>query len=162
MSGRRVLVAGLGNVFLGDDGFGVEVATRLRARAWPEGVRVVDFGLRGIDLAYALEQCDAAILVDATARGGAPGTLYVLEPGIDRNGATDPEPHAMTPDRALRWLGPTAAPRTLRLVGCEPATFEPDEDEMGLSPPVLAAVDEAMRIVESLVGQMLDGGSADA
>ena len=76
----RLLVAGIGNIFLGDDAFGVEVAQRLMKRPQSDGVRVVDFGIRSFDLALALERCDAAILVDATARGGAPGTLYVLEP----------------------------------------------------------------------------------
>ena len=160
MTAPRVLVAGLGNVFLRDDGFGVEVAIRLRARTWPEGVQVVDFGLRGFDLAYALQRCDAAILVDAMTRGGAPGTLYVVEPELGGEPRA-PETHAMTPDRVLSSLG-AEAPNTVRLVGCEPATFEPEFDESGLSPPVQAAVDEAVRIVEALIPEMSAAGGADA
>src|SRR5438270_13830731 len=78
---QRILVAGIGNIFFGDDGFGVAVARRLAQRALPDGVQVVDFGIRGLDLAYALlEDYDAVILVDAMPRGGQPGTLYVVEP----------------------------------------------------------------------------------
>src|SRR4051794_33940377 len=77
----RVLVAGIGNIFLGDDAFGVEVAQHLARREWPDGVRVVDFGIRGLDLTYALlDGYEVVILVDALPRGGQPGTLYVLEP----------------------------------------------------------------------------------
>src|SRR5687767_5363036 len=99
----RVLVAGIGNVFLGDDAFGVVLIGRLRQRAWPEGVHIGDFGIRGIDLAYALQEYDVAILVDAVKRGGEPGTLYVLEPEHER----DVQPlqmHAMTPDHVLSWI----------------------------------------------------------
>src|SRR5262249_20284120 len=93
----RILIAGIGNVYLGDDGFGVVVAERLRLRTLPEEVEVVDFGIRGIDLAYALQDCDAAVLVDTVRRGGEPGTLFVLEPELPVAEAA-PELHAMTPD----------------------------------------------------------------
>jgi hydrogenase maturation protease len=159
---RGVLVAGIGNVFLGDDGFGVEVAQRLIGRGPREGVRVVDFGIRGLDLAYALEEHEAAILVDATPRGRAPGTLYVLEPLV---GAAEAgiDAHSMTPERVLAALAPEARPRVVRLVGCEPLTLEPDEDAQGLSPPVSRAVDEAVQVVERLAGQLLARiGGADA
>src|SRR5438105_826691 len=90
---RRGLVAGIGNVFLGDDGFGVEVVARLAKRPLPEGVEVADFGIRGFDLAYALmESYDFAILVDALPRGGEPGRLFVLEPDlaqVDSRGMAD-------------------------------------------------------------------------
>ena len=80
----RILIAGIGNVFRGDDAFGVEMAMRLSARDWPDTVTVADFGIRGIDLGYALlDNYDAVILIDATQRGGAPGTLYVVEPEVD-------------------------------------------------------------------------------
>src|SRR5689334_8572384 len=112
MSVPRILVAGIGNIFLGDDAFGVEVAQRLARRAWPEGVRVVDFGIRGLDLAYALlDGYDAAILVDAAPRGGPPGSLYVIEPseggpaGQDEVGAgTLIEGHGMDPVKVLRLV----------------------------------------------------------
>src|SRR5689334_5560196 len=85
----RILIACIGNIFLGDDGFGVEVAGRLRGRQYPPGVEVVDFGIRGFDLAYTLlEAYDALVLVDTVQRGGAPGTLSILEPAL---GQLDPE-----------------------------------------------------------------------
>jgi hydrogenase maturation protease len=150
----RVLVAGIGNVFLGDDGFGVAVAEALAASEWPDGVHVEDFGIRGMDLAYALAGYDVAILVDAVPRGGAPGTLYVIEPelGDDEVGL---DAHGMNPVAVLalaRTLG-GPLPRVL-VVGCEPATRmtgEEDEVVAELSEPVRAAVGEAVRMVESLV-----------
>ena len=150
----RVLVAGIGNVFLGDDGFGVAVAEALAASEWPDGVHVEDFGIRGMDLAYALAGYDVAILVDAVPRGGAPGTLYVIEPelGDDEVGL---DAHGMNPAAVLalaRTLG-GPLPRVL-VVGCEPATRmtgEEDEVVAELSEPVRAAVGEAVRMVESLV-----------
>ncbi len=167
MDRARVLVAGIGNIFLGDDAFGVEVVARLRQRDLPPGVRVVDFGIRGFDLAMALERCDAAILVDAAARGGAPGTLYILEPeaapvdGADGADAGLPA-HGLTPDEVLRRLGPDARPGTIRVVGCEPEGFGDDDGDApaGLSAPVRAAVDEAVVMVERLVRELL--GSAPA
>src|SRR5579884_4296763 len=80
---KRILIACIGNIFLGDDGFGVEVARRLMHRQYPEGVQVRDFGIRGIDLAYAmLEDYDSLVLVDAVPRGSPPGTLYLIEPDL--------------------------------------------------------------------------------
>jgi hydrogenase maturation protease len=166
----RVLVAGVGNIFLGDDAFGVEVARRLGARAWPEGVRVVDFGIRGLDLAFALESCDAAILVDATARGGAPGTLYVIEPRAAEGARDDGSAHGMTIERVLASLPPSAAPRTIRLVGCEPSRFGDDGDDgddvddeaPGLSAAVSGSLDEAVRLVEALVEELLAEPRPDA
>ena len=107
----RILIAGIGNIFLGDDAFGVEVAQRLAKRPLPEGVRVVDFGIRGIDLTYALlEGVDVAILVDAVPRGEAPGTVYLIEPeaGPDVNDADEGslllEAHNLDPARVLRLV----------------------------------------------------------
>ena len=150
---KRILVAGVGNIFFGDDGFGVEVSRRLSERALPEGVQVKDFGIRGLDLTYALlDGWDAAILVDALPRGGDPGTLYVLDPAAD---AVPPvlDPHAMHPARVLamaRELGGT--PPILRVVGCEPGAAE--EMQMGLSPAVAAAVDPACTLVEQLAKEL--------
>ncbi len=155
----RVLVAGVRNIFLGDDAFGVEVARRLVGRTLPEGVRVVDFGTQGLDLAFALEACEAAILVDATPRGGAPGTLYVLEPtaarAADASPIDDASAHGMTLDRVLARLPRGALPRRIRLVGCEPTRpgeGDGDDEAMALSGPVSAAIEEAARLVEALVG----------
>ncbi len=156
---RTVLVAGIGNVFLADDGFGVEVAQRLAQRELPAGVKVADFGIRGMDLAYELqEDYDAAILVDAVPRGQAPGTLYVIEPELS-DGETVLDAHAMDPVRVLglaRTLG-TLPPRVL-VVGCEPGSDMSLEDEelaMGLTPPVAAAMDSAIALVESVIEDLL-------
>lgn len=158
----RILVGGIGNVFLGDDGFGVEVVQRLRGRSLPPGVEVVDFGIRGIDLAYALTEYEAAILVDAAARGSSPGTLYVLEPHVEP-GTAGVQMHSMTPEQVLRWLPPGSAPRLLRIVGCEPATFGPEgTGHRGLSAPVQAKVDEAVGLVERLVQELAQGVAARA
>jgi hydrogenase maturation protease len=173
MDRARVLVAGIGNVFLGDDAFGVEVVAELQGRALPPGVRVVDLGIRAFDLAMALERCEAAILVDATARGGAPGTLYVLapEPPALPEPARDAEaglsPHGLTPDAILRRLGsapPDARPAIVRIVGCEPETFGDDDGDApaGLSGPVRAAVHEAVAVVERLVREILGSEPARA
>ena len=150
---KRILVAGVGNIFFGDDGFGVEVSRRLSERALPEGVQVKDFGIRGLDLTYALlDGWDAAILVDALPRGGDPGTLYVIDPAADA-GPPVLDPHAMHPARVLsmaRELGGT--PPILRVVGCEPGAAE--EMQMGLSPAVAAAVDAACALVEQLAKEL--------
>jgi hydrogenase maturation protease len=149
----RVLVAGIGNVFLGDDGFGVALAERLAARALPDGVDVVDYGIRGMDLAYALAEYDLAILVDATPRGGEPGTLYVIEPSAEDADGFDA--HGMDPVTVLalaRTLG-GKLPRVL-VLGCEPLTrMTGDEDEIvaELSEPVAAALAEAERLLEELI-----------
>jgi hydrogenase maturation protease len=164
-----ILIAGIGNIFLGDDGFGCEVTARLARRAWPDGVRVVDFGIRGLDLAYALlDGYDAAILVDAAPRGGEPGMVYVIEP--DLRELNDPcasetsqlpmlvDAHAMDPLKVLslaRSMGGEIG--RILLVGCEPLTLGPEEGQMGLSEPVAAAIDEAVSAVESLVRELLEG-----
>jgi hydrogenase maturation protease len=157
MSVPRILVAGVGNVFFGDDGFGVEVARRLLEQPLPEGVVVKDFGIRGFDLAYALlDDYDGVILVDAARRGAAPGTVCVLEIDPDRVGAaadaTAPA-HGLTPDAVLRLVRVMGGrPRRLLLVGCEPATLGSDEEPvMGLSDAVRPGVDEAVRIIQRLV-----------
>jgi len=149
MSGR-VLVAGIGNIFLGDDGFGVEVAQRLAGEAFPAGVRVVDFGIRGLHLAHELlNDYDTAILVDAAPRGGTPGTLYVIEPDPAPTPDAPFDAHALNPEAvlaAVKALGGEVG-RVL-VVGCEPATVE---EGIGLSAPVARAVDEALRVVRDLV-----------
>jgi hydrogenase maturation protease len=145
----KILIACVGNIFLGDDGFGVEVATALSKRQLPPGVSVKDFGIRGFDLAYALlDPWDAVIIVDALPRGQAAGTLYVLEPDA---AAADMElnPHGMDPVRVLNLaasLGPISA--KVLVVGCEPHDFGDElEGRMGLSAPVQAAVEEACNMI---------------
>ncbi len=163
MGPQIILIAGIGNIFLGDDAFGVEVAQRLSQRSLPEGVRVEDFGIRGFDLTYALMgDHDAVVLVDAMPRGGAPGTLYVMEPNSDETGeGQDPDPvvdtHGMNPMKVLKMVKAMGGlPRRVLIVGCEPATFGPEEGQMGLSDPVQRAVGEAVILVESLVTQLLN------
>ena len=156
---RRILVAGIGNIFFGDDAFGVEVVRQLASQAVPEGVRVVDFGIRGLDLAYELlANYELAILVDAAPRGGSPGSLYLIEPDLSAAGAGGPnaaelEMHGMSPWKVLQMAtalgGPL--PRVL-VVGCEPTPpVDPEDMQMGLSEPVQAAIGEAVGMVQSLL-----------
>ncbi len=144
-----VLVAGIGNIFLGDDGFGVEVVRRLAGRPLPPGVWVTDFGIRGLHLAFDLLEHpdDMLLLVDVTPRGGEPGTVYLIEPDLETlAGPGGPaDAHDMTPAAVfglLRSLGGT--PGRVLIVGCEPLSTE---EEMGLSPPVEGAVDEAVALI---------------
>ena len=149
----RYLVAGIGNVFFGDDAFGVEVARRLSAVPLPPAVRVEDFGIRGVHLAYELldDICDTLVLVDALPLGDEPGTIAVLEVDADDvvSDSGVVEAHSMNPAvvlSALHMLG-GHVDRVL-VVGCQPAVID---EGMGLSPAVEAAVDEAVRIVFDLV-----------
>lgn len=160
----RVLVAGIGNVFLGDDGFGVAVAERLARRALPDGVDVVDFGIRGMDLAYALvDGYDAALMIDAAPRGQPAGTLEVIEPELDPDLAVGFEAHGLDPVAVLhfaRRLG--APPRRTLVVGCEPQDLgDPDGADIHaeLSEPVRAAVDAAVELVCSLIDDLRREGA---
>jgi hydrogenase maturation protease len=164
----RILIAGIGNIFLGDDAFGVEVARRLSARQWPAHatVRVTDFGIRGYDLAYALlDGYDTTILIDACPRGQPAGTLYVVEPDLtnlgdeaDRNAAV--EAHSMNPLNVLRLASSMGPLKKVLLVGCEPETLGPDEGQMELSSTVQAVIDDAVKLVESIVSQILSADDA--
>jgi hydrogenase maturation protease len=150
----RILVAGIGNVFLGDDGWGVALADRLARGSWPAGVEVVDFGIRGMDLAYALADYDVAVLLDAVPRGEAPGTLYVIEPDLDEL-PPDVDAHGMDPVKVLalaRALG-GPLPRTV-VLGCEPGPVDEEEIVAALSEPVTAALDEAERLFTSLLDEL--------
>ena len=150
----KVLVACIGNIFLGDDAFGVEVAKRLSPNPLPEAASVVDFGIRSYDLAYALmEEWDLVVLVDALHQGGAPGTLYVFEPELPTPDELSLDAHTMNPSSVLQLvqaLGGKTGP--MLLVGCEPKTFDPNSNgALGLSASVSAAVDEAVRLIHDLV-----------
>jgi len=159
----RILIAGIGNIFHGDDAFGVEVAHLLLERSLPPEARVVDFGIRGFDLAYALlDGYDITILVDATSRGGEAGTLYTIEIDPDAPSGLD-EPridvatHGMNPMRVLQMaksMGGTTG--RILLVGCEPETLGSQEGQMGLSATVAAAVETAANVVEALVARLLE------
>jgi hydrogenase maturation protease len=169
----KILVAGIGNIFLGDDGFGVEVIRRLHGRILPTEIKVVDFGIRGFDLAYALlNDYETVILIDACPRGDAPGTLYVVEPDIESlppSEASQPlfDAHGMNPMNVLRLaksLGPSGLKKRILLLGCEPHTLGPEEGQLGLSEKVSAAVEGAVTLLESLISRILAGegpGSAD-
>jgi hydrogenase maturation protease len=164
----QLLIAGVGNIFLGDDGFGVDVAKRLASADLPEWVHVADYGIRGMHLAYDLaDRYDSAILVDAMSRGSEPGTVYVVEPDLadvpepsaDTGSAADVaammagspmlDAHGMQPDVVLRMLATLGAgDRQVLIVGCEPAQVSYG---MGLSAPVAAAIDDAVRVILDLV-----------
>ena len=168
MSGR-ILVAGIGNVFLRDDGFGVEVSHLLGRRALPVGVRVEDYGVRGIHLAYdLLEGYDALVLVDAVPMGEPPGTLAVIEPepaigqatvsssNADRGTVVAVDAHGMSPDIVLATLTRLGGSvDRIVIVGCQPGNLD---EGMGLSPAVQAAVTAAVDLcLEQLVDQSILG-----
>ena len=161
---KRILIAGVGNVFLADDGFGVEVVKRLAERSLPEGVEVVDFGIRGLDLAYALQHdYEAVVFVDALPRGEAPGTVYLIEPEIEDDGMATMDTHGMDPVKVIKLSRALGAPETrLLVVGCEPKVVLTGEDYddmlMELSEPVETGVDEAVKMIESLVDRICREG----
>jgi len=141
---------------------------RLFACELPKNVRVTDFGIRGYDLAYALlDGYDTTILVDACPRGGPAGTLYVIEPDVseavrpeEQQGAV--EAHSMNPLNVLRLATSMGGPlKRVLLVGCEPGTLGPEEGQMGLSEEVEAVVDEAVKLVESLIAKLINERDAD-
>jgi hydrogenase maturation protease len=145
-----VLVAGIGNIFFGDDGFGVAVARRLAEEQLPDDVKVADFGIRGIHLSFELlDGPETTILVDALPRGGTPGSVYLFEPETDSLPAAGFDAHSLDPATVLgllKTLGGT--PGRVVVVGCEPLTVE---EGIGLSEPVSDAVEEAAQLVLELV-----------
>ncbi|MEU8380891.1 hydrogenase maturation protease [Streptosporangium sp. NPDC048865] len=151
----RILVAGVGNVFLGDDGFGVAVARHLAGADLPDEVEVRDFGIRGIHLAYELTggRYDTTILVDAVSRDGPPGTLYVLEPAAGDVPGSLADAHSMTPETVLSLVGALGGEAGhVLLVGCQPADLSPG---MKLSAPVADAVGRAADLVVELAGRQI-------
>jgi hydrogenase maturation protease len=168
---RKILVAGIGNIFFGDDGFGSEVARRLITEALPPEVSVIDFGIRSYDLAYAMmDGYEVTILVDATAQGKAPGTVFLIEPDLtqfDESDVSSVDAHTMNPSAVFRIVyafrkaqpeGGEARPchpGKYYLVGCEPAMLEAEEGQIGLSEQVAAAVPRAIALVRSLVTDLL-------
>ena len=168
----RMLIAGIGNIFLGDDAFGPEAARRLAAEDLPGWVRVADYGISGMHLAYDLaDGYQTAILMDAAPRGGEPGTVTVLEVAAEHRrdlaAAAGPlgasrlfDAHGMQPDvvlGVLDMLGAGGPARTL-IVGCEPASVDYG---MELSEPVAGAVDEAVRVVLGLVAEAARQGAGN-
>jgi hydrogenase maturation protease len=160
MSGG-VLVAGIGNIFLSDDGFGVEVANRLAAGPMPPGVRVADFGIRGVHLAYELlDGYEGLVLVDAVPMGEAPGTVAVIEPGSAGGCADGDAPvvdaHSMSPDVVLATLSRLGGSvGHVLVVGCQPACLD---EGIGLSVPVAAAVDGAVGLCRQLAVEISQTG----
>ncbi|MGA7753262.1 MAG: hydrogenase maturation protease [Candidatus Sulfotelmatobacter sp.] len=160
MQPAQILIAGIGNIFLGDDGFGVEVAKRLSTREFPAGVRVIDFGIRGLDLAYALQDgYETTVLVDAYPHGQPPGTVSLVEPDLSKlEESSEPivDAHSMNPLHVLRMAkSMNGGLKKILLVGCEPATLGGEEGTMGLSEPVGAAVEEAVQMIVALIDRIL-------
>jgi hydrogenase maturation protease len=162
-----ILVAGVGNIFMGDDAFGVEVIKRMSTINFPDAVRIVDFGIRGLDLVYALQDgYDTTILVDAYSQGKSAGTIYVIEPDLNAaeaniSGVVDS--HGMDPMNVIRMAKAMNAPlKRLLVIGCEPETLGGEQGQMGLSSTVEAALDEAVRVVESVVARILEGTWQDS
>jgi hydrogenase maturation protease len=162
---RSILVAGVGNAWLRDDGFGGEVARRLADRELPDGVSVMDAGTGGLDLAYeVMRGYDGLVIVDVSKQGGEPGTLYVMEPNEDevRGGIEDGEvinPHGMDPQTVLRFVKSIGAwPGRVVVIACEPADVE--EMGWGLSESVSEAVDRAVDLVVETLNELLSGAAA--
>ena len=157
---KKILVAGIGNIFFGDDAFGCEVAAQLLKRPWPECVRITDFGIRSYDLAYAMMNGpDVTIFIDATSQGNPPGTLYLIEPDqnfLDNTSGEVVNAHSMNPVRVLQLIRSLGGqPGPLYLVGCEPAVLESEDGVMGLSQTVQASIPKALQMVESLIDGLL-------
>lgn len=162
-----VLVAGVGNLFMGDDAFGSEVARRLLAAPAIEGVTVRDFGISAVDLLYRLERTERVVVVDVVARGGAPGTLYVLDPADDPEGVRSAEGidndtssvHSLSAGDVLRFAAARArsggACKHLRIVGCEPESFGEPEGRLGLSEVVAEAVERAVGLTTRVALELL-------
>ena len=156
---RKILIAGVGNAWLRDDGFGGEVARKLEQLELPDGVVVMDAGTGGLDLAYeVMRGYDALVILDVSRQGGEPGTLYVMEPDEESvsGGIEDGEvinPHAMDPQTVLRFVKSIGAwPGRVMVIACEPADVE--EMGWGLSEQVQEAVDRAVKLVVETVEEL--------
>jgi hydrogenase maturation protease len=159
-----ILVAGIGNIFLGDDAFGSEVARRLLQLPRMPGICVIDFGIRGLDLMYRLtDDCQAAILIDAVPRGEPPGTLFLLEPQIDSDESPELpvmlDAHSMDSLKVLRAAKAMGAlPAQIFIVGCEPSPLPDDNEEemqLEMSAPVRGAIDEAVVMVQQIISRVM-------
>jgi hydrogenase maturation protease len=155
----KILVAGIGNIFMGDDAFGVEVANRMMHKPQGEGVTVTDFGISSYDLAYAImDGHDATILVDAVQRGGTPGTLYLIE--LDPVAVASMEgeavnAHSMNPVAVLQMVKAQGGNfGRMYLVGCETAVLDPEDGSFGLSVTVEDAVPHAIEMIRTLASDL--------
>jgi len=155
-----ILVAGIGNIFFGDDAFGSEVARELMRRPLPGGVEVRDFGISGYDLAYALMDGRDAVLIDVVSRGQPPGTVFLIELDFDQVGDEAGamfDAHSLDPVRVLQMVRSLGGrPGRLYLVGCEPSLLESEDGAMGLSDEVQAAVPLALTMIESIFDDLLN------
>jgi hydrogenase maturation protease len=165
--GERILIAGIGNIFFGDDAFGVEVIRALFHRPQTAGVRIADFGIRSLDLAYALlDPWDAVILVDAVPRGEPPGTLYTIQADLHTlRGGEVPgvaiDAHTMDPVKVLQLAASLGEiPRRVYVIGCEPGDCGGEQGRMGLTAEVEAAIPEAVQMIEDLVRRIREITSA--
>jgi hydrogenase maturation protease len=156
---KQILVAGVGNAWLLDDGFGSVVAQRLEQREMPSGVKVMDAGSGGLDLAYEIMRgYHALVLIDVSQQGGEPGTLYVMEPDLDEIAPSieDGEainPHSMDPATVLRFVRAVGGwSGKVVIVACEPGPI--DDIGMGLSPALQAAVDQAVALIDETVAEL--------
>jgi hydrogenase maturation protease len=156
---RRILIAGVGNAWLRDDGFGGEVARRLQQRELPEGVAVMDVGTGGLDLAYeVMRGYEALVILDVSEQGGEPGTLYLIEHQEDSvQGAIEDgeliNPHSMDPHTVLRFVKSIGAwPARVIVIACEPAEVE--EVGWGLSDQVKEAVERAVQLVVETIDEL--------
>ena len=156
---KQILVAGVGNAWLQDDAFGGECARRLEARGVPSGVTVMDFGTGGLDLAYEIMRgYDALVILDASRRGGEPGTLYVIEPSMEEIAGSieDGEainPHSMDPATVLRFVRAVGGwSGKVVIVACEPGEVE--DLGIGLSPALEAAVDQAIALIDETIAEL--------
>jgi hydrogenase maturation protease len=164
---RKILIAGVGNAWLRDDGFGGEVARRLERRELPDGVAVMDAGTGGLDLAYeVMRGYDALVILDVSRQGGEPGTLYVMEPDEDSvQGAIEDgetiNPHGIDPQTVLRFVKSVGAwPGRVVVIACEPADVE--DMGWGLSEQVEEAVERAVELVVETVGELRSPGVTQA
>lgn len=157
---NRILIAGIGNIFHGDDAFGVEVVRQLLREPLPEGVHAADFGIRSYDLAFALmDGYETALLIDATQQGGSPGTLYLIEPDLASLKTAQGDVvngHSLNPVRVLLMVKQFGGEHgRLYVLGCEPAVLDVPDGQLGLSEPVAAAVTKAVTMIHTLLDELL-------
>jgi hydrogenase maturation protease len=156
---RKVLVAGIGNAWMGDDGFGSEVVKQLGTVELPPGVAVMDFGTGGLNLAYeVMRGYDALLILDISQQGGSPGTLYVIEADEDSVDGSIQDgdslnPHGMDPKTVLRFVKSIGAwPGKVLVIACEPAVVE--EIGFQLSESVAGAVEPAVKLVLEQIAEL--------
>jgi hydrogenase maturation protease len=162
---KKILLAGIGNIFQGDDAFGCEIIRALAAETLPAGVTAVDYGIRSYDLAYALnDDYDAVVLIDAAGQGKEPGSVYLmqLDPGkLSEMDQGSVDPHAMNPVSVIQMAQSFGVIKSsLYLIGCEPENLGGEDGAMGLSERVEGALPQALQLTRSLLAELLSGSTA--